>query len=76
MINLTAKQVVENLEAALEFVKQIPIKITNESGEQAVLVDSEIYFKYLAAQRKLTALQEAANASEDPKPDVEDLPTT
>ena len=72
MIHLTAKQVVENFETTLDLVKQIPIKITDDAGKQAVLVSGEIYFKYLAAKHKLTALQEAANASEDPKPDAAD----
>lgn len=70
MINLTAKQVVENFETALDLLKQIPIKITDDVGKQAVLVSGEIYFNYLAAKHKLTVLEEAANPGQDPKPDV------
>ena len=57
MINLTAEEVAENLDAIVNLVKDVPVRITDETGKIAIMISFEVYTKLLEAENQIKGVQ-------------------
>ena len=53
MINLSAQDVAEQLDAIVNLVKDVPVRITDETGLIAIMISFEAYEKLIGAQNAL-----------------------
>ena len=53
MINLSAQDVAEQLDAIVNLVKDVPVRITDETGQIAIMISFEAYEKLIGAQNAL-----------------------
>lgn len=57
MINLSAEEVAENLDAIVNLVKDVPVRITDETGQIAIMISFEAYMKLIEVENKINAVQ-------------------
>ena len=57
MINLSAEEVAENLDAIVNLVKDVPVRITDETGQIAIMISFEAYMKLIEVDNKINAVQ-------------------
>ena len=57
MINLSAEEVAENLDAIVNLVKDVPVRITDETGQVSIMISFEAYTKFIEAENKIKGVQ-------------------
>lgn len=71
MINLSAEDVAENLDAVLNLLKNMPVRIIDETGQVAILISFDTYKKLKDVESRLMRIKD--EAASETKPDVEGL---